>query len=57
MIYRIVKEAKKTLGFSPISEEDVRVVMEEQDIHDREEGLKATVKDFLALEMSIPKEE
>ena len=56
-IYRIVKEAKKTLGFSPISEEDIRIVMEDQEIHERDAGLKATILDFLSQEMSIPREE
>ena len=56
-IYSIVKEAKKTLGFSPISENDIKTVMEENNITDRKEGLVATIKDFLLLEMGMPLEE
>ena len=52
-----LKQAKKTLGLSPISKEDIRIVMEDQEIQERDEGLKATIKDCLAQEMSIPKGE
>ena len=32
-------------------------MIEDQEIQERDEGLKATIKGFLAQEMSIPKEE
>ena len=55
-IYKIVKQAKKTLGFSPISENDIKVVMEENHITNRDDGMMAAIKDFLLHEMAIPLE-
>ena len=53
-IYKIVKQAKKTLGFSPISENYIKLVMEENNIKNKDEGTIATIKDFLLFEMAIP---
>ena len=55
-IYSIVKEARKTIGFSPISEDDIRSVKDENKIENNEEALEAAIKDFMHQEMSIPKE-
>ena len=55
-IYKIVKQAKKTLGFSPILENDINFFMEENNITNKDEGTIATIKDFLLLEMGIPLE-
>ena len=56
-IFKIVREAKKTVGLSQISEDDKKTLMEHQNIVKRDEGHKATVKDFLFHEMSMPIEE
>ena len=55
-IYSIVKEARRTIGFSPISEDDIKIVMEDNKIDNREAALEATIKDFMYHEMAIPKE-
>ena len=56
-IYSIVKQARKTVGFSPISNSDVEENMSEKSINDFKEGMEEVLKDFFRWEMTIPEEE
>ena len=56
-VYRIVREARKTVGFSPISNSDIKEVMSEKKIKDMKEGMEEAIKDFFRWEMAIPEEE
>ena len=51
-IYSIVRRARKTLGFSPITDQDIREVMDDLKIENQEIGMK----DFLREEMAMPED-
>ena len=56
-IYWIVRQSRKTVGFSPISQSDIKEVMNEMRIESIKEGLEEVIKDFLRWEMAIPEDE
>ena len=56
-IYRIVRQARKTIGFSRISNSNIKEVMGEMGIKDIKEGMEEVIKDFLRWEMAIPEGE
>ena len=56
-IYRIVRQARKTIGFSPISNSNIKEVMGEMGIKDIKEGMEEVIKDFIRWEMAMPEEE
>ena len=56
-IYNIVKKARKTVGFSPISNSDVKEIMDEKRIGEFKEGMEEAHKDFFRWEMAIPEED
>ena len=51
---KIVRTAKKIIGFSPISKEHIEHAKVQYDIEDEFEAKKAAVKDLLYFEMKIP---
>ena len=55
-IYSLVRQARKTIGLSPITDENVREVMEEMKIENIQMGMEEVVKDFLRAEMAMPEE-
>ena len=55
-IYSIVKQARKTVGFSPINFNHVQEVMDEMVIQNTRRGIEEAVKDFLRSEMAMPEE-
>ena len=55
-IYSVVRKARKTVGFSPITSKNIKEVMEETQVESMEEGLEEVVKDFLRGEMAMPEE-
>ena len=56
-IHRIVRQSRKTVGFSPISQRDIKEIMIEMRIENIKEGLEEVIKDFLRWEMAIPEDE
>ena len=55
-IYSIVRQARKTVGFSPISFNHVQEVMDEMVIQNTQRGMEEAVKDFLRSEMAVPED-
>ena len=55
-IYSVVRKARRTVGFSPITSENIKEVMEDTKAESMEAGLKEVVKDFLRGEMAMPEE-
>ena len=55
-IYSLVRQARKTIGLSPITDKNVREVMEEMQIENIQMGMEEVVKDFLRAEMAMPEE-
>ena len=55
-IYSLVKKARKTIGFSPITSRDLKDVMGEMNIDNIQVGKEEVVKDFLRGEMAMPEE-
>ena len=56
-IYRVVRQARKTIGFSPISNSNIKELMDEMGIKNIKEGMEEVIKDFLMGEMAMPVEE
>ena len=55
-IYRVVRQARKTVGFSPITSKDIMEVMDEMKIKNPKVGMEEGIKDFLRGEMAMPEE-
>ena len=55
-IYSVVRGARKTVGFSPITDQDIKEVMDELQIENQEVGMKEAMKDFFRAEMSMPED-
>ena len=55
-IYNIVRQARKTIGFSLITSKDMKEVVDEMDIENTQVGKEKVVKDFLRAEMAMPEE-
>ena len=55
-IYSIVKQARKTVGFSPINFNHVQEVMDEMVIQNTQRGMEEAVKDYLRAEMAMPED-
>ena len=55
-IYSVVRQARKTIGFSPITSKDIKEVMDEMRIKNPKVGMEEGIKDFLRGEMAMPEE-
>ena len=55
-IYSVVRQARKTVGFSPITSSNIKEVMDEMEIVNPKVGMEEGVKDFLRGEMAMPEE-
>ena len=55
-IYGVVRKARKTVGFSPITNTNIKELMEDIGIENLEAGKEEAVKDFFRAEMAMPKE-
>ena len=55
-IYSVVRRARKTVGFSPITDQDIREVMDELQIDNQEVGMKEVMKDYFREEMAMPED-
>ena len=55
-IYGVVRRARKTMGFSPITSSNIKEMMEDMNIENLEAGKKEVVKDYLRAEMAMPEE-
>ena len=56
-IYSIVRKARRIVGISPVTEDDIQTTMNDKKITNRIEALEATVKDDFQLEMAIPEDD
>ena len=55
-IYGVVRKARKTVGFSPITSANIKELMEDIGIENLEAGKEEAVKDFFRAEMAMPEE-
>ena len=55
-IYRVVRQARKTIGFIPINNSDIQEIMGELKIENLEVGMEEAAKEFLRAEMALPEE-
>ena len=55
-IYGVVRKARKTVGFSPITSANIKELMEDTGIENLEDGKEEAVKDFFRAEMAMPEE-
>ena len=55
VVQNVVSLAKKTLGFSPITYEDINFLKNKHSIDDDQEAMKLSIIEFLNYEMKIPK--
>ena len=55
-IYSVVRKARKTVGFSPITSNNIKEVMDDLEIENMEKGLEEVVKDFFRGEMAMPED-
>ena len=53
-IYSVVRRARKIVGFSPITDNNIKEVMEDLQVEDLEVGKQEVIKDFLRAEMAMP---
>ena len=54
--YSLVRKARRTLGFSPITGNDIKEVMDELKVDNLEEGMEEVVKDYFRAEMAMPQD-
>ena len=54
-VQSVVSLAKRTLGFSPITNEDISFLKNKHSIDDDQEAMKLSIIEFLNFEMKIPK--
>ena len=55
-IYGVVRKARKTVGFSPITRANIEELMEDIGIENLEDGKEEAVKDFFRAEMAMPED-
>ena len=55
-IYSVVRRARKIVGFSPITDNNIKEVMEDLHVEDLEVGKQEVIKDFLRAEMAMPED-
>ena len=55
-IYSVVRKARKTVGFSPITSSNIKEMMEDMNNENVEAGREGAVKNFLKAEMAMPEE-
>ena len=55
-IYSVVRQARKTVGFGPITNRDIEEIMDDMKIENHKVGMEEVIKDFLRAEMAIPDE-
>ena len=52
----VLREAKRILGFSPITPESINVLKQNYSINDHDECLKISILNFLHVEMKVPEQ-
>ena len=51
-----MRRARKTVGFSPITDQDIKEVMDDLQIKNQEVGMKEVMKDFFRAVMAMPED-
>ena len=51
-----MRQARKTVGFGPITNRDIEEIMDYMTIENHKVGMEEDIKDFLRAEMAIPEE-
>ena len=55
-VYSLVRQARRTVGFSPITDIHLKEMMEGMKTEDRKEAMVGVVREFLREEMAVPEE-